>query len=114
MLLLFEAQERLEAEFDGFALCLESGSVEDVLHEGIIDDNVGSHRARNQMMCMSRVRNTHRVKKFRRSQSSYALQATHSVTVSTVVIVASLYYLEMSCCPRRLSFFVMPIVPPPT
>ncbi len=41
MLLLFEAQERLEAEFDGFALCLESGSLEDVLHEGIIDDNIG-------------------------------------------------------------------------
>ena len=65
MLLLLEAQKRLETEFDGFALCFESGGVEDVLHEGVINDDIGSHWRSGKAMCMSWVFITHLVKKFR-------------------------------------------------
>jgi hypothetical protein len=41
--LVFEAQEGFQAEFDGFAFGFESGSVEDVLDEVVIDDDIGSH-----------------------------------------------------------------------
>ena len=84
--LFLEAQKRLETEFDGFALCFESGSVEDVLHEGVINDDIDSHWRSGKVMCMSWVFITHLVKKFRRLVRLIALVFLYHATEAEIEV----------------------------